>query len=97
MGEFRIVFNEQRGLYRVERRGWFGWAFLRVPGGDDYATFASYQAALDFACRNRGQCAGEAAWRRWRVVDPCSAAGAPGILPSACPDSLPEHRRPWPM
>ena len=69
MTDIRIVHNEGRDLYRIERRGWLGWAFVMDPGGRDYATFGSYEAALRFACRF---CAGRRQrTRRWQVVDWC--------------------------
>lgn len=72
MTDFRIVFNEQTGRYRVEQRRWWGWDFVRDPAGEGYLTFESLAGARRFVC---GHLFGRpAANRRWRVVDPCCQA-----------------------
>ena len=69
MSDYRIVYNEQTDLYRVERRGWAGWSFVMDKTVGDYATFRSCQAAKRFICRRqRGR---PASSRRWQVVDGC--------------------------
>jgi len=69
MSEYRIVFNEQSGRYRVERHGWAGWTFVTADSGEDYLTFDSYEAARRFVCARRRT--GHDTGRRWRVVDLC--------------------------
>ena len=72
MSDYRIVFNEQTGRYRVERRSWWSWDFVYDASGEGYATFDSLQQAREFVCREHGKAA--PAHRRWRVVDPCCEA-----------------------
>jgi len=69
MTEYRIVFNERTGRYRVERRRWWGWGFVMDAAGEDYLSFADYRDAQCFVCRQRRPLSGEQ--RRWKVVDPC--------------------------
>lgn len=69
MSDYRIVHNEQTNLYRVERRGWTGWTFVRDAQGGDYATFVTCEDARRFVCRQRRRAS---APRRWEVIDLCS-------------------------
>jgi hypothetical protein len=69
MTDVRIVHNEAAGLYRIERRGLFGWSFVTDRSGHDYLTFESYEAAQRYACR---YCPDRRdAGRRWKVIDWC--------------------------
>ena len=76
MIDFRIVFNEQSGRYRVERRRWWGWGFVLDRSGEDYATFDRFEDAQRFVCARR--LPRKARPRRWRVVDNCTHPCADG-------------------
>lgn len=69
MSDYRIVHNEQTDQYRVERRGWAGWVFVRDPASNDYATFSSFEDARQFMCRRRRR---DTDTRRWKTVSICS-------------------------
>lgn len=73
MSDYRIVFNEHTGKYRVERRSLFGWQFVMDEGRADYLTFDSREAAQQYVCATRQVGAGRPSHRRWRVVDTCCA------------------------
>ena len=70
MTDFRIVYNDRTRLYRVEKRGWWGWSCALDEQGQDYATLASYEEARRFACRKGFQ--RDRSLRRWTVVNPCN-------------------------
>ena len=74
MSDYRIVYNEQTGRYRIDRRGWLGWSFVMSPSGDDYASFDSYHEACRFACKLQVQ--GMDRHRRWKIIGPCRQACA---------------------
>lgn len=69
MPDCRIVFNEHSGRYRIERRRWWGWAFVMDQSGEDYLNFDTFQDALHFACRQLPR--KPARHRRWKVIDIC--------------------------
>ena len=69
MSDYRIVHNQQTDQYRVERRGWVGWVFVRDPESKDYATFSNFEDARQFMCRRRRRAT---AARRWKAVGLCS-------------------------
>ena len=67
---FRIVHNEQTDAYRVEKRGWLGWAFVSDPQTGDYLGFADIDEARRWVRRQiRNANPGN---RRWQVVADCS-------------------------
>ena len=70
MSDYRVVLNEQTGLYRVERRRWWGWTFVMDPSGDEYLSFRRYRDAMCFVCRRRRQ-QQRRPYRRWKVVNFC--------------------------
>ena len=66
---YRIVHNEQTDIYRVEKRGMLGWAFVTDSDTGDYLGFSNLEKA-------RGWVRGKArrsntTTRRWRVVSDC--------------------------
>lgn len=65
---YRVVFNDQTGRYRVERKGWFGWSFVEDEAGN-YLGFETVEQARAWV-RNHSTCAGSGP-RRWRVVGCC--------------------------
>lgn len=69
MTEYRIVFNEQTGLYRVEKKHWWGWVFVTDAAGEDYLSFPDCRAAQRYVCQQ--QRLQQSRPRRWRVVDLC--------------------------
>jgi hypothetical protein len=66
---YRVVFNDQSGRYRVERKGWLGWGFVQDESGD-YLGFETLEQARAWVRENK-QCQGTTGPRRWRVVDCC--------------------------
>ena len=66
---YRVVFNDQSGRYRVERKGWLGWNFVQTESGD-YPGFDTLEQAREWT-REHGKCQGTGL-RRWRVVDCCA-------------------------
>ena len=68
---YRIVHNEQTGLYRIEKRGWLGWNFVSDPKTSDYLGFRHLDDARSWICE-RTQSKDEAT-RRWKVVQDCTA------------------------
>ena len=69
VSKYRIVFNEETGVYRVERRHWWGWSFVMDAAGEDYLGFASRREAECYICLQRRQPL--LRYRRWQVVDLC--------------------------
>lgn len=69
MSDYRIVFNERSGEYRIERRLLWGWSFVMADEGHDYLTFDDYDAARRYLCRHLYR--RKESRRRWRVLDPC--------------------------
>jgi hypothetical protein len=67
---YRIVHNEQSAAYRVEKRGWLGWAFVSDPQTGDYLGFDSLEDARTWV-RSRVQ-HGNGASRRWKIVSDCN-------------------------
>jgi len=67
---YRIVHNAQTNSYRVEKRGWLGWAFVSDPQTGDYLGFVD----IDQACRwvRKQVRRSNADSRRWRIVSDCS-------------------------
>ena len=80
MPDYRIVFNEHSGQYRIERRSLWGWSFLTDGGGREYLTFADYEAARRHLCRRLKRRVHT--HRRWRVLDLCR-----------CPRTVDSRRR----
>ena len=72
MSDYRIVFNERSGEYRIERRSLLGWMFVMDERGRKYLTFADYDAARRHLCRNLDM--RSESRRRWRVLDPCGCS-----------------------
>ena len=72
MSEYRIVYNKQSGLFRVEQRRWWGWNFVMDESGEDYLSFADCRDAQRFVCRKQRQ----QGHRRWRVIGSCSRSRA---------------------
>jgi hypothetical protein len=68
---YRIVHNPQTGLYRIEKRGWFGWNFVTDPASGDYLGFPDLAAARAWICE-RTQTE-DSPSRRWKVVQDCTA------------------------
>lgn len=66
---YRVVFNEQSGRYRVERKGLLSWSFVEDQNGD-YLAFETLEAARAWV-REHAKC-GDTGPRRWRVVDCCA-------------------------
>jgi hypothetical protein len=66
---FRVVFNDQSGRYRVERKGWFGWNFVQDESGQ-YVGFDTLEQARAWV-REHQNCRGTGGPRRWRIVDCC--------------------------
>ncbi len=66
---YRIVHNPQTGLYRIERRGLLGWAFVVHPETRDYLDFDDVEAARDWLCQHSRP--GDQRARRWQVVHDC--------------------------
>ena len=64
---YRVVFNDQSGRYRVERKGWLGWSFVQDESGD-YLGFETLEQARAWVRENK-HCQGTTEPRRWRVVD----------------------------
>lgn len=66
---YRIVHNEQTGVFRVEKRGLLGWAFVSDPQTGDYLGFGDADAARqwvrDKVRRNNDNT------RRWQIVSDC--------------------------
>jgi hypothetical protein len=66
---YRVVINDQTGRYRVEKREWLGWNFVRDEAGD-YLGFDGIEQArawINERCRSS-----QTGPRRWRVVDCCA-------------------------
>lgn len=80
MSDYRVVFNEHSGRYRVERRYWWGWGFVMDPSGKDYATFEHCRDARRFICER--QTGKPGAPRRWRVVGDCGRHGSAHQFPA---------------
>ena len=78
MSDYRIVFNDHSGKYRVERRGWLGWQFVMHPDGRDYLTFDDHDAARRHVCAARQSRAPARDNRRWRVIDSCCGSTSQG-------------------
>lgn len=66
---YRVVFNDQSGRYRIERKGWFGWNFVQDESGD-YLGFGTLEQARVWVSEHN-DCVGKGP-RRWRIVDCCS-------------------------
>jgi len=72
---WRIVHNEQTGLYRIERRRWWGWDFVPDTATGDYMNFNDFESARRWGCRNL-VCDHQRS-RRWQIVDTCNCPSAP--------------------
>ncbi len=68
---YRIVHNEQTGSFRVEKRGWLGWAFVSDPQSGDYVGFESLETARNWIRNKLDQLNTKA--RRWKIVADCNA------------------------
>ncbi|HOP17232.1 MAG: hypothetical protein H6956_00700 [Chromatiaceae bacterium] len=67
---YRIVHNEQTGLYRVEKRGLFGWAFISDQRTGDYLGFADVESARAWIkSATKGK---DSDSKRWKVVSDCN-------------------------
>ena len=67
---FRIVHNEQTDLYRVEKRGPFGWSFVDNPDTHDYLNFDDLDSARAWICQQTQKRTDRN--RRWKVVSDCA-------------------------
>lgn len=68
---YRIVHNEQTDVYRVEKRGLLGWAFVNDPATSDYLAFAGIEEARAWVRAKLA--AGHENPRRWKIVADCGA------------------------
>lgn len=66
---YRIVYNDQSGRYRIERKGMLGWNFVEDEAGD-YLSLDTLEQARAWI-REHAECSGTGP-RRWRVVDCCA-------------------------
>lgn len=76
MSECRIVFNDQTGFYRVERRRWWGWSFVLDSTGEHYVSFGCFEDAREFVCKQLQR--RNSSHRRWKVIGICG-----GLSPEA--------------
>ncbi len=67
---YRIVHNEQTGLYRVEKRGLLGWAFVSDSKTGDYIGFEDIEHARAWIRSTTKR--KDSDTRRWKVVSDCN-------------------------
>lgn len=68
---YRIVHNEQSGVYRIEKRGLLGWAFVSDQDTGDYLGFSDLHAARSWVCNATRTRHNES--RRWKIIADCDA------------------------
>ena len=68
---YRKVYNDDTGIYRVQKLGLFGWSFVTEPDGNDYLNFNSSEEAENWICKHTQNNEN----RRWRIIDTCHPLG----------------------